>query len=199
MITGVDFSHNNGVPPYQKIADAGYKFAILKATEGLTFKDPMFRANLAGFKAVGIQTGAYHFYVPGDDPTKQALFFLAQLLKTDYPLILAGDFEQTPGWDALQNESIGEALQEFLDTVQTGSGGKPLVYSDAAFIEQYLTTFPMGNYGLWLAGGKASAQFANYAILQTEGLVSFMPGLVDTNVFTSDDLSSILSPVVTRT
>jgi lysozyme len=72
----IDVSHNNGAIDFAAVAAAGIAFAFVKASEGLGFVDPLYAANVAGFAAAGIATGAYHFVDAQYDPLEQAAFFI---------------------------------------------------------------------------------------------------------------------------
>jgi GH25 family lysozyme M1 (1,4-beta-N-acetylmuramidase) len=51
-------------------------FGFAKATEGLGWTDPTFRANWATLKAEGRVRGAYHFFHPAESAGGQAAFFV---------------------------------------------------------------------------------------------------------------------------
>lgn len=71
---GLDCSHWQGEIDWQNVEDK-YKFAIIKATEGTTFKDPKFDFNWFEAKEADKKVGAYHFFRPGIDPEGQASYF----------------------------------------------------------------------------------------------------------------------------
>lgn len=47
VLHGIDVSHHQGNVNWLAVAEAGVSFAFAKATEGDTFADPQFSANLA--------------------------------------------------------------------------------------------------------------------------------------------------------
>jgi GH25 family lysozyme M1 (1,4-beta-N-acetylmuramidase) len=63
-IPGVDLSSVQGNVDFEKVAAAGYRFAILKCGDGNDGIDPFFVKNLAGCRANGITPGAYQFLFP---------------------------------------------------------------------------------------------------------------------------------------
>lgn len=65
LVQGVDVSHWNGEISWSALADAGVKFAYIKATQGLG-EDPNFQTNATNADAVGILTLAYPFVGAGD-------------------------------------------------------------------------------------------------------------------------------------
>src|SRR5579863_2257526 len=61
---GIDVSNWNGTISWTKVAHAGYRFAIAKATEATNFEDSTYAANRSGSEAAGLVFGAYHFARP---------------------------------------------------------------------------------------------------------------------------------------
>ena len=82
---GIDVSNWNGTIKWTKVAHAGYRFVLGKATEGTTFEDGTYAANRAGSEAAGVVFGAYDFARPSGSSiaavtasaTAQADYFLA--------------------------------------------------------------------------------------------------------------------------
>lgn len=64
-LTGPDVSHHQGGIDFRQVRSAGHKIAILKASEGLTFRDNRFAQNLSQARAAGLGIGAYHFLRSG--------------------------------------------------------------------------------------------------------------------------------------
>lgn len=68
MLQGIDVSHHQGLHiDFAEVADAGYTFAIVKATEGRDYEDPAFSTNwdkLVDLGAERLIRGAYHFARP---------------------------------------------------------------------------------------------------------------------------------------
>jgi GH25 family lysozyme M1 (1,4-beta-N-acetylmuramidase) len=76
-VTGIDVSNHQQTVNWGPVAAAGARFAISKATEGLTFIDRYFNANYHGAKNAGLYAGAYHYARPDKSTgTAQADFFL---------------------------------------------------------------------------------------------------------------------------
>ncbi len=57
-IDGIDVSHWQGTIDWSQVAGAGYRFAILKATEGQTFDDPNYAGYRTGANGAGVYIGA---------------------------------------------------------------------------------------------------------------------------------------------
>lgn len=136
VVYGIDVSSYQGTIDWSKVAGAGKKFAIAKATEGTTYKDPTFAANWAGMKAAGILRSAYHFFRASDDPTAQAQFFVdtvGPLAADDLPLML--DLEVTDGQSAA---TVASRARTFIAAVEKATGKKPLVYTGPSFFRDTL-------------------------------------------------------------
>jgi lysozyme len=95
QIKGIDVSHWQGDIDWKKVKDDGVEFAFIKATEGTSFIDDKFLANINGANAVGIKTGAYHFARFGcvEEEKEEARHFLDVVSKVTltYPLDLEVD------------------------------------------------------------------------------------------------------------
>lgn len=71
MLLGRDLSHWDGPAPDL----SGLSFVLCKATEGISYDDPSYKAHLALATAKGLIVGSYHFLHPGDG-AGQAIDFL---------------------------------------------------------------------------------------------------------------------------
>lgn len=80
-IEGIDVSRYQGDIDWQQVAEAGYGFAFVKATEGVGWQDPYFQTNAIGARDAGLYVGAYHFaYVKDrnldpEDARREARYF----------------------------------------------------------------------------------------------------------------------------
>ncbi len=63
-VRGLDVSGHQGEVDWPAVAAAGASFAYVKATEGLTYKNPFYRQQYDGSAAAGLVRGAYHFARP---------------------------------------------------------------------------------------------------------------------------------------
>src|SRR5215211_4056432 len=77
-VQGIDVSHWQGTVDWAGWASQGIKFAVMKATEGVSYIDSKLDANYTGSAGAGLIRGAYHFALPNESTgTVQANFFLA--------------------------------------------------------------------------------------------------------------------------
>ncbi|MCU0423716.1 MAG: hypothetical protein MUC81_12995 [Bacteroidia bacterium] len=150
---GIDVSRWNGKELTEITAADSLTFVICKATQGTSSIDPDFKANLAIIKQKGLISGAYHFYQVGDNPETQANHFWNTL-------VAHGHVQLTPIVDIEQGslpkskvtiEKVQNDLMTFLNLIEQKSGRVPMIYTGAAFGEQYLNHANFAKYPLWLA------------------------------------------------
>ena len=131
-LAGVDVSHYEGRIDWAAYAASGRPFAIAKATEGLTFKDPMFQTNWTGMKEAGLVRGAYHFFRPQDSGLKQADYFLDTLGE-----FAAGDLPPILDWEVTDNVANAvdvREVQDFIGEVHARTGLTTILYTSARFL-----------------------------------------------------------------
>jgi lysozyme len=124
-----------------------FKFAFIKATEGVWIEDPMFADNWKQARRNRIIRGAYHYYLPDVNPYKQAKNFISSvtLKKGDLPPVV--DVEET------RNKSRKElvaGLKIYIAEVQKHYGVKPIIYSNINFIDNYLAD-DFDDHRFWVA------------------------------------------------
>jgi len=74
---GIDVSHFQGTVNWAAKFSSGIRFAWIKATEGVTFRDPAFGTNYTGAFRAGVIRGAYHFALPDRSSGATQANFLA--------------------------------------------------------------------------------------------------------------------------
>lgn len=147
MIRGIDVAHYQGQIDWNQVAASGIQFAYLKATEGTTYKDPLFEANKAGCDAYRIPWGAYHFARPGSAAaSEQARAFLAAVPSSPLPHVL--DIEVT----TLSPAATTQWALDWLHAVEAVTGRPPILYSYGSFITGKMTPdSALARFPLWLA------------------------------------------------
>jgi lysozyme len=200
---GLDVSHFQDTVDWPQVVQAGYSFAFIKATEGITYVDPMFAENWGGAKAAGLLRGAYHFFEPNDDPQQQAENFLnaVSLEPGDLPPVLDVEYSSPSG--QVSTSTIIERITAWLQTVEQATGCTPILYTDPSYWNS-LATEQFSGYPLWVADyGVASptlptgwTSWAFWQFSQT-GEIPGIATAVDLNLFQGSlqDLQRLLSPV----
>ena len=137
-LEGIDVSHWQGTIDWPKVAAAGKKFVIMKATEGTGFVDWMYATNHAGARAAGIATTAYHFANPdatAGEAVEEANHFVDVAQLGDGDLIPALDLEKSGG---LGTTALRNWVAAWLGQVTARLGIKPMIYVSPAFWVKYL-------------------------------------------------------------
>lgn len=174
MLKGVDISswQSSGAVKY-----SDYDFVIIKASEGVNFKDPGLDRHLAGLfgstdpsPRPDLCYGFYHYARPdlGNSAEDEAKSFLSFISAHVGNCVMALDWEQ----DSL-NYSVDWA-KAWLDYVYKQTGVKPMLYIQAsqAKLSKY-APIAAADYGLWVAhwgvAGPSFSNWKNYAIWQYRG------------------------------
>jgi GH25 family lysozyme M1 (1,4-beta-N-acetylmuramidase) len=160
-VEGIDVSHWQGTIDWAKVAGAGKRFAIIKATDSTDYVDPMYATNHAQAKANGIWTGAYHFARPdatANDAAIEAAWFVAHANLGAGDLIPALDLEVSGG---LSITGLQAWVMAFVGEVTAQTGVRPMIYTSPAFWKKYMgDTTALADAGyktLWVAHWGVSA------------------------------------------
>ena len=134
MSEGIDVSHYQGKINWNKVANAGVRFAFIKASEGFTWKDSKFKTNWRAAKKVGISVGAYHFFRTKDGK-RQAKNLLDRLEQVSYEtgdLLPVIDLET---WDpsSASRSTFVSYIEDWIETVEAEIGKKPIIYTFKSF------------------------------------------------------------------
>lgn len=146
-VLGIDVSHHSGAVDWKKVRAQGFRFAYVKASEGVDNPDAMFDEHWKTLRELDMARGAYHFYVTEDDPVAQAKFFASRLGDDIGTLPPAVDVE------LLGKNTTGDMTDElltFLRTLEKETGKKPLIYTNSTFWDKYYRP-EFSDYPLWMA------------------------------------------------
>ena len=163
---GLDVSNYQGTINWTKVANAGYRFAFGKATEGTSYNDKTYTTNRNGSEAAGLVFGAYHFARPGGKSfaastagaIRQANHFLAiaQPQPGELPPVL--DLEKT---GSLSKQRLLGWTLAWLGQIYARTGVEPFVYTSPLFWKGSLgdSTAPAaGGTPLWVAHWTAKSK-----------------------------------------
>ena len=200
QLFGVDFSHYQGIINWNHVdtfnCGKPVSFVIVRATMGHDGKDIYFNYNWKNLTKKQLIKGAYHYYRPNENSTKQAANFIkrVKLSKGDLPPIL--DIEAVPTVQSVKNLKIG--LKRWLKIVEEHYGVKPIIYSSDHYFKTYLTRKDFKEYILWIANfnNKRHPNENRWTIWQftEKGTLNGVDGFVDFNVFrgSKEELNGIL-------
>ncbi|HXJ62186.1 MAG TPA: GH25 family lysozyme [Actinomycetota bacterium] len=126
---GVDVSHHQGPIDWVRVSHDDIAFAYIKASEGVDFTDPRFRANWTGAGAAGIPHGAYHFFTLCAPGAAQAAHFLDVLPDDPNMLPPAVDLETANNCDARPDpDVVRRELGAFVRIVEARTGMQVVLY-----------------------------------------------------------------------
>lgn len=173
MISGVDVSNNNGLVNWPAIARAGHRFAYIKVSEGLDYRDPFFADNWGKAAVAGLLRGAYHFArpQPGHTGPEEAAWFCASMDRLgawhNGNLPPALDLE----WSArLSGAEVHAWAGAFVTEVRQRTGRTPMIHTGAFW--KFTIGDPTDAFGclLWLAqygpAAQVPAAWSNWTIWQ---------------------------------
>jgi Lyzozyme M1 (1,4-beta-N-acetylmuramidase) len=189
-VHGIDVSYDQGVIDWTKVLETDVAFVYLKATDGMTYTDPMFHRHMTALaKQDTLLYGAYHFFEAEDDPEKQAENYLRQVSEYSPHLLPMVDVEVTEHQDP---EEIKKRLKVFSDKVEAATGCLPMIYSYRSFWD--LDIGPsFDHHVFWLADYAkkmdAPKNVKNLTLWQysDRGSVKGITGPVDLDVVTRGD------------
>lgn len=190
MLKGLDISH------WQSNFDAfnSVDFAIIKATEGVGYKDPAFDTLYQRAKNSGKLLGVYHFARPdlNNSAVAEADWFVKVIRPYVREAILVLDWES--GY--LGNVAWAKA---FLDRVKEQTGIKALLYASRSSINSFdWSSVANADYGLWVADyGANTGSECNKPVVKwwpfyilwqytSKGRVAGYNGNIDLNNFYGD-------------
>ncbi|MDR4308398.1 glycoside hydrolase family 25 protein [Chelatococcus sambhunathii] len=123
MFNGViDVSHHNRIEDFARLRRAGIVAVIHKATEGATFRDPLYRERREAARAAGLRFGSYHFS-SGVSVEAQVENYLAHADPRDDELVCLDWEESFSGRDM----PLAEA-EEFVTLIEARLGRPPVIY-----------------------------------------------------------------------
>ncbi|GAA1303621.1 lysozyme [Planotetraspora silvatica] len=156
------------------------KFGIVKATEGLTYRDPSFARQWQELGKKGMVRGAYDYGHPGNDPIAEAEHFLSVV--NDQPAkkgdLLVLDLETTDGQSV---DHVNTWAKRWLAYVKAETGATPLFYSGWDFADTY--GHGLAGYPLWVAYyGRAKGDVTPPADWKTWTIHQYTDTPIDQNV-----------------
>ncbi len=210
MVSGMDVSHFQLTVDWAAIAATDIRFCFMKATQGASNVDGTFARNWKGAREAGLLRGAYHFFNPSAPTAAQAESFIrtvALLEPGDLPPAL--DLEVPSAWAGIATEDRARFAIEWLETVESRWGVRPIVYLSPAFASEILSNaLALARYPVWLAHYTSAAApnvvkpWDTWTFWQHTGSGT-TPGVtapVDLDRFNGslDDLKSLAVPQPTR-
>lgn len=191
-VVGLDLSSHNGLPDFDSVATAGVRFVFLKASEGETFRDPVFIRNYAAARGAGIPVGAYHFFRFDCDGQSQAMNLLGATKDCRFELPFAIDVEEAGNPPTFSTALVVSRLEAMVATLRA-AGAEVIIYTNKNGFARFLQESFSGSGerpSLWICS------FTNPPLPRAEWLfwqhshISHIPGIkgkVDMNTFNGDN------------
>lgn len=175
QVEGINISHHQVVIDWAQLTPdrSGKAFVIMKATEGATYKDPMFVQNFTKASAAGFRPGAYHFLRFGSSsPSAQMANFISQIeaakaVLTD-PIALANqepiialDIEYSRKMD--HYSLVGNVTEESVRYLKDKANITPYIYTTQYFWNKHVPTTPdiVKECPLWIAKWRKNPPLAD--------------------------------------
>ncbi len=142
-VRGVDVSSYQGYIDWKELEESNIDFAFIKATEGSTFRDKMFRDNIENISDTDIAAGAYHFMSFESDGKSQAENFISTVdadriaLPPVIDLELYGKYNDKPPGAS----DVREILDVMVEMLYEEYGVYPIIYTNRR------------SYSLYVSGG----------------------------------------------
>ena len=194
-VRGIDISRHNGDIDFNKVANSGIDFVFIKASEGVTHRDPLFIKNLEGAKGAGLKTGAYHFFRFDGEGVEQALNFLGALGNNTLDMPLVIDVEDAGNPKGISHDLVRERLSAMVEYLNL-SGLRVMIYTNIDGYYEYIAeTLP--GFPLWICRFKENPINAEWTFWQYDhhGRIDGIKSDVDLNAFcgSRDDWERFLS------
>lgn len=188
-IQGIDVSNHNGPIDFARVAAGGVTFVYVKASEGSSYRDPRFTANVDAAHRAGLTVGAYHFFRKDKPGHEQARNFIevTRHVQLEMPLVI--DVEDWGNSHFSRHREVIRNLTDMINALQS-LDYRLMIYTNKSGYNKYLLRhFP--NMPLWLCAFAHPSQVAkSYRCIIHQyshwGSVDGIEGEVDLNVFCGD-------------
>lgn len=146
----VDISHHDTIADWSALKGATSGL-YMKATEGITYVDPMLGAYTAAAAKEGLPIGFFHYFWPTSNPSdavRQADHFYQTIRPYEYAFYPALDVEEN---NNLTPAALTASVLAFAKEFEHQSGQPVLIYCSSNFADKYLSDASLRKYGLWVA------------------------------------------------
>ena len=147
---GIDVSRHQKDIDWKKVAADNVQFVYIKATEGATYQDPMFKKNIEGAQKAGLLVGVYHFFRMTSTPEEQFENFKRAMKGYKMDLVPMIDVEPTD--KEMKGKSIKDLqknLDKFIALVKAEYGVPPMIYGTQRSYNTYCAP-KYNNYHLYI-------------------------------------------------
>jgi len=192
---------------WAQVYNAGYVFAFIRATRGVSFTDSELHDNMERAPQAGLLAGCYHVVFPEDNTAED---------EADYFVSVAGDYI-TGGYlrpvldlergSGLSKAALSNWVNNWLDRVEQLTGVEPIIYTNTNYATYELDS-SVADRDLWIAAYWATPDpengepdigvFNDWAFWQWTAhcIIPGIPGSADCDVFngTMEELQDYVIP-----
>jgi lysozyme len=145
---GIDVSYYQGTIQWDRVKNAGIRFAFIRISDGLTNRDAMFDRNWASAADAGVRRGVYQYFRPDENAVAQADLVIEAMLLDGGELPPVIDLETTGGKSPAQIERL---VRVWIDRVRDKLGVEPIIYTSPDFWTQAVGGADLSTQPLWVA------------------------------------------------
>jgi lysozyme len=192
VIQGIDVSKWQMDIDWERVKDAGTRFAFIKATEGGDLLDRKFQENWVESRAAGVPRGAYHFVFWCRPARDQIRWFIRNVPKEadSLPPVLDVEWNNQSSCPRATPAVARQKMREMLRAFEAHYGKKPIIYTDINFHADVLEdTTEFDDYPFWIrsTAARPEKRYQNrpweFWQFTTTGRVPGIMGDVDRNAF----------------
>ena len=145
---GIDVSHYQGKIDWERVgSETNIKFVYVKATEGSSHKDSLYRYNTEQARRAGLAVGSYHYFHPNVPVAVQYKNFMSLVDLSTQDLIPVVDIEEK---GRKPSKQICDSLDKFSSMILAQWGTRPIIYTHQRFYN-YLLQRSFDDHILWIA------------------------------------------------
>ena len=175
---GIDVSKYQGTINWTKVAkDSTIRFVYIKATEGTSIQDPMYRRNIEGARKAGLLVGSYHLYSSKTTAYDQMGNIRKVIKKKEQDLIPVLDIEGHHS-----GRLYMARVDKLLELMEAEYGVKPIIYTSEKLYKTHFATKKYSKYHIFIANYRSypTTRFTLWQYTE-RGHCSGIKGYVDFN------------------
>jgi GH25 family lysozyme M1 (1,4-beta-N-acetylmuramidase) len=155
---GIDISQVQRIDDANAIREAGFEFAVCKASEGIGYSDPRVREHLAKLDGAGIHAGVYGFARVEFGRAREQALRAIEAAGDTHRVRVALDMESCP--KGYKSRPIVDFCIEWCATVEA-EGAMPVFYTMPGFWLGVVNHAPapgLAKYPLWIAQYRSTSE-----------------------------------------
>ncbi|MBP5190154.1 MAG: glycosyl hydrolase family 25 [Bacteroidales bacterium] len=177
---GIDVSRFQDSINWKRVANnSKVEFVYVKATEGASISDPMYKYNVKKAREAGLLVGSYHVYSSRTTAYQQFANFKKTVGKTKQDLVPVLDIEANHC-----NKLYMARVDKLLELMEKEYGAKPMIYTSEKLYKTHFDIKKYKKYHYFIANYKREPSMA-YTLWQytQRGKLKGIAGFVDFSKF----------------